>query len=67
VQDGGYGTALQAASEAGHKTIVQLLVERGEDVNAQNRKYGNALQAVSKPGHNKIVKQLLDTGAQDLK
>ena len=43
-------TALIWASKFGHEKVVQTLLERGVDVNAQGRRYGNALQAASKGG-----------------
>lgn len=37
---------LQAASKGGHEKVVQMLLDRGTDVNAQGG-FGNALQAAS--------------------
>ncbi|KAK0265187.1 hypothetical protein LTR01_007382 [Friedmanniomyces endolithicus] len=56
-------TLLSLASEGGAKTVVQLLLEQGANVNAQGGKYGNALQAAC--GHNnwEVVQLLLDWGA----
>ncbi|KAJ5456175.1 hypothetical protein N7530_011449 [Penicillium desertorum] len=44
------------ASLNGYGTIVQLLLEKGAEINAQGGEYGNALQAVSLGGHDKIVR-----------
>ena len=60
-----YGKALCAASHGGHKEIVQLLLERGANVNAQGGDYVNALslQAASSNGHKEVVQLLLEGGA----
>ncbi len=52
---GRYGNALQAASQGGRETVVQLLVECGADVNAPGGQFRNALQAASYGGLEKIV------------
>ncbi|KAG9990133.1 purine and uridine phosphorylase, partial [Aureobasidium melanogenum] len=57
------GDALQAASIGRHDRIVQMLLDRGADVNAQGGTYGNALIAASRDGHDRIVQMLLDRGA----
>lgn len=57
-----YGNALQEAAYRADKEIVQMLLEKGADVNAQGGKYGNALQAASQGGHKNVVKTLLDKG-----
>jgi hypothetical protein len=54
---------LVIASLFGHNTVVQLLLDRGADVNAQGGEYGNALQAASAEGHELVVKLLLNKGA----
>ena len=46
-QGGEYGNALQAASDSGHKEIVQLLLDTGADKIAQGGEYDNALQGAS--------------------
>ena len=43
--------------------MVQLLLEKGADVNAQGGYYGNALQAASYEGNEKVVQLLLKKGA----
>ena len=58
-----YGTTLHAASLGGHEKIVQMLLDKGVDVNAQGGRYGHALQAASVRGHDQVVRMLLDKGA----
>jgi ankyrin repeat protein len=53
------GNALQRASSKGHRTIVQLLLDKGVDLNAEGM-YRNALQAASSGGHEGIVQLLLE-------
>jgi hypothetical protein len=55
-----YGNALATASYCGHRAIVELLLERGADVNAQGGYYGNVLQAASHGGRPAIVELLLE-------
>ena len=59
-----YGIVLHAASLGGHKSIVQMLLDKGAEVNAQGGRYGNALQAASEGGHATVVQILLDKGAE---
>ncbi|KAH0536787.1 hypothetical protein FGG08_006355, partial [Glutinoglossum americanum] len=59
-------TALSIASGLGHFEAVQLLLERGANINARpNGGYGGrtALQAASGGGHLKVVQLLLKRGA----
>lgn len=51
------------ASLNGHDRIVELLLERGADANAQGGRYGNALQAACYEGHDKIAQILLEREA----
>ena len=58
-----HGFALQAAAYHGHQVIVQFLLDKGAEVNAQGGEYGNALQAAAFSGSEAIVQLLLDKGA----
>ncbi|KAK8113020.1 hypothetical protein PG984_013546 [Apiospora sp. TS-2023a] len=50
-------------SAAWHQEIVNILLEEGADVNAQEGSYGTALQAASRHGSYEIVRLLLQMGA----
>ena len=54
---------LQAALYKGHEKVVELLLSKGADVNAQGGYFGNALQAVLYKSHEKVVELLLSRGA----
>jgi ankyrin repeat protein len=56
-------TPLSMAAVQGHCEAVNMLLDKGADVNAQGGDYGNALQAASSRGHEVVVKILLDKGA----
>ncbi|KAJ5605614.1 hypothetical protein N7510_008395 [Penicillium lagena] len=58
-----YDNALQAASSAGHKYVVQILLDHGADVNAKGGFYGSAVRAASAWYHKEVVRMLLDHGA----
>ena len=58
-----YGFEIHAASLGGHKDIMQLLLGKGADPNAQSGEYGTALQAASYKGHPDVVQLLLESGA----
>lgn len=56
---------LWAVSHGGHKQVLQPLLGKGADVNAQGGNYGNTLQTASHGGHERVV-QLLLIQKQDL-
>ena len=58
-----FGTTLHAASLGGHEKVVQMLLEKGANINAQGGLYGSVLQAASLGGHEKVVQMLLEKGA----
>jgi len=53
---------LQATLAEGYEQMVQMLLVKGVDVNAQDKKYGNALYATSKEGHDQVMQMLLAKG-----
>ncbi|KAH8663322.1 hypothetical protein BGZ61DRAFT_485097 [Ilyonectria robusta] len=57
-----HGPALRAATERGHRDIIQLLLERGANINAEGGFYGSALQVASAGGHKETVQLLLERG-----
>ena len=64
-RDGGGNTPLMVAVLFGeaHGKIIDLLLENGADVNAQNSHGGNALARAAQFGHLSLVKKLLEYGA----
>lgn len=61
------GPHLEMVSLFGHEVLVEMLIDKGADVNAQDGHYGDALQAASVDGHEQVVKMLLDRGADLLR
>jgi ankyrin repeat protein len=43
--------------------VVEILLKKGANVNAQGGKYNNTLQAASAEGYEKVVEILLQNGA----
>ncbi|KIW99546.1 uncharacterized protein Z518_11285 [Rhinocladiella mackenziei CBS 650.93] len=54
---------LYYAAYIGVPEIVERIIKRNVDVNAQGGEYGNALQAASAGGHDNVVKMLVEAGA----
>lgn len=50
----------------GHVEIMQMLLDKRADVNAQGGKHSKALQAASKEGHVKVVHMLLEKGTDGI-
>ena len=57
------GTVLHLAVTKGDERVVQLLLEKGANVNAQGGRYGNSLQAAIQNQHENVVRILLEKGA----
>jgi hypothetical protein len=60
---GNLESTLQTASFKGQTKIVQLLLQKSVNINAQGGEYGNALCAASLGGHKETVQLLLNKGA----
>lgn len=58
-------TALMRAAWQGHAEIVNLLVERGADVNAKSDLGLTVLMGAAKHGHTAVVEMLKKVGAKD--
>ena len=54
--------ALHLALREGHKETVQLLLEKGIDINQTNKIGWNALHLASSEGHLEVVKLLIEKG-----
>jgi ankyrin repeat protein len=61
-RDGLSRSPLIYASEYGHYGMAEWLLDKGGDVDAQDRYYGNALHAASASGNEVVVRLLLDKG-----
>jgi ankyrin repeat protein len=62
-RNGHLGNPLQAAAFRGYSGVLQLLIERGADVNVRSGFFGTALQAAASQGHTDAVNVLLENGA----
>ena len=56
-------TALYAASQDGHREVVEKLLEKGAGIDVQNKYGQTALMMASGMGHGEVVEKLLDKGA----
>jgi hypothetical protein len=57
------GTALHEASSVGHVEIVNMLLDKGADINAQRKRYSTALRSAVCAGREDVVGILLERGA----
>ena len=60
---GTYGFPLQAAAFKGIGEVVNLLIDKGADLNLEGGYYGTALQVAVEGGDERIVQKLLQAGA----
>jgi ankyrin repeat protein len=56
-------TPLFIAAEQGNLGVIEVLLDKGGDIDAQSARHGNALQAASARGDKEIATLLLDKGA----
>ncbi|KAJ7483657.1 hypothetical protein FB451DRAFT_1170245 [Mycena latifolia] len=63
IAPGDMDAALCVASSNGHIQLVQLLIDAGAKVNAQNDYYGDPLATASVNGHESVVQLLIKKGA----
>ena len=61
--DGEEGSGLYYASFLGLEAVVERILIKKPNVNAQGGQYGYALWAASQEGHERIVEMLTDAGA----
>ena len=60
-----YAVGLAGTSQQGHVRVVQLLLDRGANINARSGgSYSNTVQTASAGGHEEIVELLLDKGTK---
>lgn len=62
--DSNHDTALTVACSGGHEELVQLLLNRGPDVEHRDKKGFTSLMLAATAGHAKIVEILLNHGAE---
>ncbi|KAK7545178.1 uncharacterized protein J3D65DRAFT_664368 [Phyllosticta citribraziliensis] len=58
------GPALYHASLSGLVSAVEVLIDKGAEVNGHGGYFGNALQAASWAGHTRVIRTLLENGAR---
>ncbi|KAJ6439191.1 Serine/threonine-protein phosphatase 6 regulatory ankyrin repeat subunit A [Purpureocillium lavendulum] len=63
VERSGLGGFLVWAAKNGHETVVQVLVEKGADINANGRYGRTPLSWAAEDGHEAVVRLLVEKGA----
>ncbi|KAK2789306.1 hypothetical protein FQN53_002148 [Emmonsiellopsis sp. PD_33] len=56
-------TPLHSAANAGHKSIAQLLIDKGAAVDSEDRWYRTPLTFAARNGHEEVVRLLINRGA----
>ena len=57
-------TLLMIATSYGHKQLVEMLLKRGAEADAQNSNGGTALMAAAQYGHEQVAEMLIQHGAE---
>lgn len=58
-----YETLLHEAARRGNALLVNILLQRGVDIEAPNKKYQTALHIAASEGHEEVVEMLITRGA----
>jgi ankyrin repeat protein len=56
--------AISLTAENGHEAVVKLLLEKGAELDSEDRRGQTPLSLVAEKGHEAVVKLLLEKGAE---